>query len=77
VYHVATLSANLLFVPQLTEFGKKVEFLHDMFAMKNMNDNLVVVVEGILDPKDKPHKFCDFPKKDSRSIALNQDCQLK
>ena len=32
--------------------------------MKDINNEFVVFVEGILDPKDKLYKFLDFPKTD-------------
>lgn len=40
--------------------------------MKDINNDfvVVVVVEGILDPKDKLHNNCHFPKKDLGSAAL-------
>jgi hypothetical protein len=70
VYHVPSLSANLLFVPQLTQTGKKVEFWLDWFVVKDMHNNFVVVIEGFLDPKDRLYKFCDFPKKDPGPTTL-------
>lgn len=53
VYHVPSLSANLLSVAQLTHIGKKVKFLPDRFVVKDIKKNFVVVVEGILDPRDR------------------------
>jgi hypothetical protein len=35
-----------------------------------MHNNLYVVAEGILDPKDKLYKFYGFPRKDPRPFAL-------
>jgi len=34
------------------------------------NINCIVVLLGILDPKDKLYKLCNFPKKDLGLIAL-------
>lgn len=70
VYHVPSMSANLLATPQLTQIGKKVEFWPDQFVVKDIHNNFVVVAEGFLDLKDRLYKFCDFPKKDLGSTAL-------
>jgi hypothetical protein len=60
VYHEPSLSVNLLSVLQLIQTGKKVELCHDRFVVKDINNGVVVKIEGILDPKDTLHKFCDF-----------------
>jgi hypothetical protein len=64
VYHVTSLSVNLLFVPQLTQTGKKVEFWLDEFIVKDIHNNFIVVAKGILDLKEKMYKLCYFPKND-------------
>jgi hypothetical protein len=59
VYHVPNLSANLLFVSQLTQTGKIVEFWPDRFYVCDLKKGKSIVVDGILDPMDNLYKFCD------------------
>ena len=47
MYRVLSLSANLLFVPQLTQVGKKVEFWPNPFVVKDTHNDFIVVI-GIL-----------------------------
>jgi hypothetical protein len=48
VYHVPSLSANLVFVPQLTHTSKKVEFWLDQCIVKDMHNNFVVSLKVFL-----------------------------
>ena len=60
VYHVPSLSVNLLSISQLTHTGKIVEFWLDHFFVKYMNKYGLIVVEGILNSKDRMYKFHDL-----------------
>jgi hypothetical protein len=62
VYYVPSLIANLLFIPQPTQTGKKVEFSKSV-CVKDMHNNSIVIVEGIIDHKDKLYKLCEFARK--------------
>jgi hypothetical protein len=65
VYHVPNLSANLLFVSQLTQTGKIVEFWPDRFYVRDLKKGKLIVVDGILDPMDNLYKFCDSTRPES------------
>lgn len=45
VHHMYTvqLSANLLFVPKITQIGKEIEFWPNKFTMKDINNNFVLL----------------------------------
>jgi hypothetical protein len=49
VYHVPNLSANMLFVSQLTQTGKIVEFWPDRFYVHDLKKGKSIVVGGFLD----------------------------
>jgi len=63
VCHISSLSFNLLYVPQLNQTRKKVEFWLDWFVVKDMHNTFSIVTKGFFDLKDKLYNLCDFPKK--------------
>ena len=51
VYHVPSMSANLLSISQLTKTNKTIEFWSDRFIMKDIRCGGETISFGILDPK--------------------------
>jgi hypothetical protein len=70
VYHVQNFSSNLLFVAQLTQTCKIVEFWIDQFYVRDLNKGKSIVVGGILDPKDNFYKFRDSTRLEPESTTL-------
>lgn len=70
VYHVPSLSVNLLPMPHLTQTSKKVEFSAYQYVVKALHNNFIVSIEGFLDPKNRLYNFCDHPKKDLKLTIL-------
>ena len=64
MFHVIRLSKNMLFVSQLIEIGKIVEFYLDRCFIKNLKDRSIIA-NGLLDPKDLLYKSCELPKLES------------
>jgi hypothetical protein len=56
---VPNISANLLFVAQLTQTGKIVEFWPDRFYVHDLKKGKSIVIGGILDPNENLYKFHD------------------
>lgn len=61
MFHVHSLSENLLYVSKLTHIGKIVEFWLDRLFIKDLNNDRFIIREGLLDPKDWLYKLCDLP----------------
>jgi hypothetical protein len=59
-YDVPQFSANLLSIPQITQIGKKCDFFPNMFVVKDIKYNFVVVIVDTLDPKEILYEFCGF-----------------
>jgi hypothetical protein len=59
VYHVPNLSANLLFVAQLTQTGNIVEFWSDQFYVRDLKKGKSIVIGRILDLMNNLYKFHD------------------
>jgi hypothetical protein len=66
VYNLPNISVNLLFVSQLTQNGKIVEFLLD----RDLNKGNSIVVDTILDPMDNLYKFFDLNRHEFDPTAL-------
>lgn len=69
VFHVPSLSVNLLSVSQLTYTDKIVEFWPDHFFIKDRKNPRPIIAKGVLDPKDKLYKFCDLSRLESRPTS--------
>lgn len=69
VFHVPCLNKNLLLVSQLTQTGKIVEFWLDHIFIKDMKKNKSIVIDRVLDFKDRLYKFHNLPL-ESRSTTL-------
>ena len=52
MYHVPSLSANLLSVYQLTQTSKVVKYWSNRFFFKDMKNDRLIFIEGFLDSKD-------------------------
>ena len=51
MYHVPSLSANMLSIFQLTQIGKIMEFWMDKFLIKDLKNDRSIGIEGFLDPR--------------------------
>jgi hypothetical protein len=60
VYHVPNLSSNMLFVTQLTQMHKIMEFWLDQFYVRDLKKGKSIVVDRILNPADNLYKLCDM-----------------
>ena len=70
MFHVPSLSVNLLLVSQPTQTGKIVEFYPDHFFTKDLRKHRSIITVESLDPKDQMYKFCDLPRPESKSTTL-------
>ena len=52
VYHVPSLSENLLSISQLTQIGNIFKFWYNHFFVKYMNKDELIATEGVLGSKD-------------------------
>jgi hypothetical protein len=64
IYHVPNLSANLLYVAQLTHTCKIVLFWPDQFFVEDLKKVQSFFIGGFLYPKDSLYKFCDMNRPD-------------
>ena len=60
MFHVPSLSANMLFVSQLTQVRKIVELWHDRIFIKNLKGRSIIA-DGLLNPKDWCISFVTYP----------------
>lgn len=61
MFHVPSLSANLLSISQLAQTSKIVEFWPNCFFIKDIKKDRSIIVEGVLYPKDQLYKFHNLP----------------
>jgi hypothetical protein len=62
--------ANLLYVSQLTQTGKIVEFFGHRFFVFYLNKGKLINVRGFLDLKDSLYNFCNMTRLESESTTL-------
>ena len=70
MYHVPSLSTNLLLVSRLTQIDKIVEFWLDQLFVKDMKNDRLIVTEGLIDSKDQVYKVHDLAQLFPQRIAL-------
>jgi hypothetical protein len=59
IYHVPNISANSLYVSQLTQIGNIVDFFPDRFYVGDLKKSKSIVTDELLDSKDNLYTFCD------------------
>jgi hypothetical protein len=72
VSHVPNISMNMLFVYQIIEKSKKVEFTLDSFFVLDMHDNPIISI-GEVDHKSRLYKFTNFYNDESYFLLTHKD----
>jgi hypothetical protein len=67
---VPNLNANPLYVSQLTQKSKIVEFWPYQFYVHDLKKGKSIVAGGILDPTYSLYKFCDSTRPGPKPTAL-------
>jgi hypothetical protein len=75
VLHVPKLSMNLLYVYQITQKGKKVEFTSDSVSVIDMHDNSIIAI-GEVDHKSRLYKFTKFSDDDFSILLAHKESTL-
>jgi len=70
VYHVPNLSVNLLFVAQLTQTCKIVEFWLNRFYFHDLKKGKSIFIGGLLDSIDSLYKFHDLTQIEPEPTTL-------
>ena len=70
VYHVPSLSMNMLFVSQLEQARKIIELWHDGFLIEYLKKDRSIVAKRVLNSKDRLYKVCDLSQPNTRPMAL-------
>jgi hypothetical protein len=72
VLHVRKIYMKLLSVYQITQKGKKIEFISNLVSLINMHDNSIIAI-GEVDHKSRLYKFTKFSDDDSFVLLTHKE----
>jgi hypothetical protein len=70
VYHVLNISANMLFISQITQTCNILKFWPDRFDVHDLKKGKSIVVGGLLDSMEISHKVCDMTQPEPEPTVL-------